>query len=83
MEMSRSNSLTKKHDYRKLFDMVWQLLRNPDLGYSPETRARLRMLNEKTLFEPGNVAIMTMFIVALSVFGLLMLRRRNIALHHT
>ena len=83
IDMDKSN-LTKKYDYRKLFDMVWQVLRNPELGYSPDTTARLRMLNEKTLFEPRNIAVMSMFLAALSLFGYLIIRRRNIvALHST
>lgn len=45
LDMSRSGISFKKYDYRKLFDLVWQVLRNPELGYSAETTSRLRMLN--------------------------------------
>jgi len=57
--------------------MVWQLLRNPELGYSPETTARLRMLNEKKIFQPRNIAIMSIFLAALSLLGYLIIRQYN------
>jgi hypothetical protein len=67
----------KKCDYNRLFDLIWVMLKNPSLGYSEQTLARLRMLNQKTLFEPRNLAIMGVFAMALALCGHFMIKKKR------
>jgi hypothetical protein len=68
---------SKKPDYNKLFDLIWSVIKYPSTGYSELNLKRMKMLNDKTLFDRRNLEIMGGYAVALGICGYLIANKNS------